>query len=84
MDLLPAIVTHSASPRNFLIHVIRLKLQFVSDNVFLPHVVVLVLVGFFVCLFVCLFVVCVGERCGSEGSRLEVWMKSHESRVAIT
>ena len=54
MDLLPAIVTHSASPRNFLIHVIRLKLQFVSDNVFLPHVVVLVLVGFFVCLFVCL------------------------------
>ena len=27
----------------------------------------------------------VGERCGeAEGSRLEAWMKSHKSEVAIT
>ena len=58
IDLLPAIVTHSASPRNFLIRVIRLKLQFVRDAV-------LVLVGFFVCccclfvFFVCVCVCCV-------------------------
>ena len=39
----------------------------------------------FTYIITCFLIACVGERCGEvEGSRLEAWMKSHKSEVAIT